>query len=243
MCHPASCVADDLKASALGVIATVAQNNPYTQNALMNLNALPLILSLVTSGSTRTEVRLKALHATSCSVRNFETLENMFFSGNYLDVSHFTEEGVYVDTQLKRSEVCENGPQLIGTLLGASDIKLQRKAAFLLGALISPDNLEPEKLNGYYVACIAPLAAILTPMSSCIPEGSRGHGLDVDLREICLRTLLTFGNKGKTGEMLEAHGQVFSESKASAIARSTTGDDVENAQAEVQLWNSLFATR
>lgn len=236
ICHPGSNVADDLRGAVLGVIATVAQNNPFTQNALMNLNALPLIMNIAASSSTTTSVRLKALHAVSCIVRNFQPLETMFYSGQYPTRSHFSDQGVYLDVAVETAVETLNGPEALNLFLAAPEIKIRRKASFLLGALITNDSLSIEILNGYFDGCVEDLVGLVSPVS--VIEGD--EGLEVDLREITLRNLVCFAGKGKGSAMMEVYGDVLNQSKASAVTRINSGNGVENAQAELELWNSLF---
>jgi len=239
MCHPATGLPDELRASALGVIATVTQNNPYTQNALYNLNALPLMIGIAT-GSSGVPLRLKAIHAISCMVRSFPLQESVFFTGDYPSITNFTEDGKFVEhaTSTAAMPVIMTGPQVLSLFISDSDIKIRRKGAFLVGALITQDGLASEMLDGYYNACIQGLVSLVSPLSAS--AGEEG-GLEVDIREITLRTLTSFAQKGKGGDLLSQHGELITSSYASAKDRVTAGVDVENSQAEIELWDALFA--
>lgn len=242
MCHPATGLPNELRSVALGLLATVTQNNPYTQNALFNLNSLSLMVTLATSTDHGASLRPKAIHAISCLIRNFTPLEDMFFSGNYPSVTHFTDEGKFVEGASSSLTLPVNvtGPQVIASFLRDSDINVKRKGSFLLSALISQDGLSADKLQGYYDACVGSIVSLLSSLSDPIPEGETGHGLDVDVREIALRTLVSFIEKGKGGEMMALHRDALEACQTSALNRVKSGVDVENAEIEVDLWKDLF---
>ena len=80
--HPATPVPDELKSAALGVLATVAQNNPFAQDALLNLRLLPLLKETLLDRDRKSpSLRVKALHCTSCLVRSYPPAEAAFFAG------------------------------------------------------------------------------------------------------------------------------------------------------------------
>lgn len=245
MCHPATGLSDELRSAALGIVATVTQNNPYTQNALFNLNTLPMIVGIATDGANSTTLRLKAIHAISCMIRSFPPLEHVFFTGVYPSVTNFTDEGVFVEGSEPTTPLAPllSGPQVLASFLSNSDIRVQRKGAFLVGALITgQEDVGADKLDGYYSACIQGLVSLVGPFTTVVPEGEPGHGLDIDLREITLQTLAYFAERGKWGDMLRDYGAALTASRTAASERVTAGVDVENAKAEASLWTDLFAT-
>ena len=91
----------ELRAEVLSVLATVAQNNPYAQDALLACRALPMAVALLldappengeegggegtttttTTTTTPPALRVKALHFLSCLSRGHPPAEEAFFRG------------------------------------------------------------------------------------------------------------------------------------------------------------------
>jgi len=162
------------------------------------------------------------------------------------------------------------GPTLLARLLSPSsptaaegDVKLQRKAAFLLHALCSSDDLNEEWAAAYAEACAAPLVAILASPPAAASAGAEadaasagvetaGCVFDVDLRESSLRALATLAGKSARcsasvfaaplkGALALAQG----EATARAVALGRSGKDADafaNAKVEVGMWKALFSS-
>jgi len=56
----------ELRWRSSDLIATLTQNNPYCQNAVVEANLLPLLVKLLDDASEDEQVRVKALYAISC---------------------------------------------------------------------------------------------------------------------------------------------------------------------------------
>lgn len=50
------------------LIATLTQNNPYCQNAVLDAKLLPLLMKLLDDATEDEQVRVKALYALSCKL-------------------------------------------------------------------------------------------------------------------------------------------------------------------------------
>jgi hypothetical protein len=81
--HPslAAAVPARVRGACFGVLATVAQNNPFAQQAFLNLGVLPLATAVLLAPDSPPSLQVKALHCLSCVVRNFEWCEAAFFAG------------------------------------------------------------------------------------------------------------------------------------------------------------------
>jgi len=58
----------ELRWRTADLIATLTQNNPYCQNAVLEVNLLPLLLKLLDDALEDEQVRIKALYAVSCKL-------------------------------------------------------------------------------------------------------------------------------------------------------------------------------
>jgi len=55
------------------LIATLTQNNPYCQDAVVEARLLPLLIKLLDDASEDEQVRVKALYAVSCELNNIHS--------------------------------------------------------------------------------------------------------------------------------------------------------------------------
>ncbi|CAF0785493.1 unnamed protein product [Brachionus calyciflorus] len=74
----------EIKALCCELIGTLAQNNPYCQETLLNAKFMPIILYKLDKDSDN--VKVKALFALSCLVRDYEIGQNKLLEGNALDI-------------------------------------------------------------------------------------------------------------------------------------------------------------
>jgi len=58
----------ELRWRAADLIATLTQNNPYCQNAVLEAKLLPMLVKLLDDASEDEQVRVKALYAVSCKL-------------------------------------------------------------------------------------------------------------------------------------------------------------------------------
>jgi len=58
----------ELRWRSAELIATLTQNNPYCQNAVLEVKLLPLLVKLLDSALEDEQVRIKALYAVSCKL-------------------------------------------------------------------------------------------------------------------------------------------------------------------------------
>lgn len=98
----------ELRWRCLELLATVSQNNPYAQTAILSLKLLPAILLMIDSDPNPT-VRVKSLYALSCLVRS----------------------NVEAQTKLK----AHDGLSVLVRALGSEEEKVRTKATFLITAL------------------------------------------------------------------------------------------------------------
>jgi hypothetical protein len=165
--HPflAKAMPASVRGACFGVLATVAQNNPYAQDAFLNLGVLPLAKAVLLAQESEPALKVKALHCLSCVVRNHAANEAAFFSGasarepTAVAVAadsepaspaqpaphfYFEPQGVFVEEAAARGATSYDlgpnatlpGPEVLGKCLeSGNDPRLQKKAAFFLHAL------------------------------------------------------------------------------------------------------------
>ena len=101
-----------LRWKAAEVIATACQNNPFCQNAVTQLNGIPLLVDLLNSDDVDI-VRVKALYALSSLIKSCETSSKIFMNAD--------------------------GATTLLKVLNSDLLKLRIKAAFLIRGLILDD--------------------------------------------------------------------------------------------------------
>lgn len=75
----------EVRALTCELIGTLAQNNPYCQESLIESKILPLMLFKLDKDASD-EVKIKAMFAISCMTRDFELGHRKLLEGNGLDV-------------------------------------------------------------------------------------------------------------------------------------------------------------
>jgi len=240
-------VPEELRKETLAVLATVAQNNPYAQDALMAQGALPIFVKIAESSASTSsadvaadaaaegaaaaasapkpasnQLRLKALHAMSCLARG-----------------HPAAEAALVGEEVRGVETLES-------CLATDFIRLQRKATFVTSALIISDHADAAALSAYY----GRLAPILVAQAENVG--------DIDVRENTAKALTTFAKRGFAESIREEYGgrldavmalcEARSKGAGTPMAGEAAGgpafdedENGENATAELALWTELRA--
>lgn len=219
-----SLVPSPLVCAAFGILATVAQNNPFAQDAMLAHGALPLFVARLRDGSISEgaaegdgtagdtpQVQAKALHAVSCLIRGHAVAEAQFASPEVQGIS------------------------ILHQCLSSPDVKLRRKGTFLVFALVSSDTGQrPE--------------AFLQELGPDLARQAEEEQ-DVDVRENTISCLLAFVRKGlRPPDVTEASERCRRRVSATQALQlvALTNDDaegpsLENLQAELQLWENYAA--
>ncbi|XP_015586417.1 hsp70-binding protein 1 isoform X2 [Cephus cinctus] len=132
------------------IIAELTQNNPFCQEKVLEIGAMPILLNMVDSDPSE-QARIKALYAVSCLVR-----ENPI-SLRHMDVN----DGYSVLLRAIQSPV----------------EKLQIKSAFLLSSLCNKDNSDNLKATLVRMGLVEQIAGLLA-MGGLLPD-TREHLLRV----------------------------------------------------------------
>ncbi|CAK9815132.1 Hsp70-binding protein 1 [Anthophora quadrimaculata] len=127
---------------AADVIAELAQNNPFCQERFLETGLFPILLNMVDTDPAEA-VRIKALYAVSCIVREHPT------SLKYMDMY--------------------DGYSVLFRAMQSSVKKLQIKSAFLLSSLCNKGNTTDLKLTLVNMGLIEQAAALLA-FTDTLPE-------------------------------------------------------------------------
>lgn len=127
---------------AADVIAVLAQNNPFCQERFLETGLFPILLNSIDTDPAEA-VRIKALYAVSCIVREHPT------SLKYMDMY--------------------DGYSVLFRAMQSSVKKLQIKSAFLLSSLCNKENTTDLKLTLVNMGLIEQAAALLA-FTDTLPE-------------------------------------------------------------------------
>ncbi|CAK9832028.1 Hsp70-binding protein 1 [Anthophora retusa] len=127
---------------AADVIAELAQNNPFCQERFLETGLFPILLNMIDTDPAEA-VRIKALYAVSCIVREHPT------SLKYMDMY--------------------DGYSVLFRAMQSSVKKLQIKSAFLLSSLCNKENTTDLKLTLVNMGLIEQAAALLA-FTDTLPE-------------------------------------------------------------------------
>jgi len=237
-----------LRAALLGVLATVAQNNPFAQEALYQAGALAIYLEALQSQETPSAMKAKALHAVSCLVRGHADLEHALLvpassspqARESAGGDAHTAGGVQNDTASSsatgdadataRPAAPAQGLQTLADMVSSDTLKLRRKACFLVSALASSERLELHTVRVLFNATVPSIVDLL------------GSETDVDARDQAIRALRTFADRGLVSELQADYGTRLVEIRdaAKASEKSAAPDDKENLSIEVSNLGELL---
>ncbi|CAK4617985.1 unnamed protein product [Aphanomyces euteiches] len=182
-----------IRAGAAEVFATCAQNNPPVQKAGLDAHVLEALCKLARDENATCQV--KAILGISCMIRSLDKTAELWFV-----------------------QKCD-GLQLLQTCLTKDDLRLQRKALFLLRYLANADLANAQQLldQGQYI-------------SACKQFIGKD---DVDLNESSLQALADFASCGPAFKAACKKAQLVPLVQARIAAiDALQGEEVEFAQEE-----------
>lgn len=139
----------EIRALTCELIGTCAQNNPYCQTTLLASKILPLMFYKLDKDSSD-EVRIKALFAISCLVRDFEEGQQKLIEGNGLDILikalRSTVEKLQIKTCFLCSSICNN-----------STIKSQLTSKHLIETLVEMYSRPDSNIHEHLLSAITVL--------------------------------------------------------------------------------------
>jgi hsp70-interacting protein len=194
--------------ACLGVLATMCQNNPPVQLELLNLGSLRILTQLYDEEDD-TEWRSKVIQTISANVRSHAVAEEVF-------------------CQL------EEGRRVVGAALGLgsaeTSVALEKRALFLLRALITSDTSSRERVQWF------------NPSIAYICENFFGEDHNFELREMSLALLeQILEQKHSVDTVLDRKNALISLGiqRVSAI-RALKSEEMEYANVELEHWENIL---
>jgi hsp70-interacting protein len=204
-------IASNLRHSAVGILATLTQNNPPVQIAFCgeSVEGLEKLATLFASSSDDAKMQKKILQAMSCAVRAQADLEESFVN----------------------SAACRAVLQASVTSTGNS--QLQAKGVFTLRTLVTSDTATP--------ATVEKFSDILFPsILSFVTHTTEGHdGNDVTVREESLRVLGALS--ASVLAPYAGDVTVAAKERATVIAAIADAEEKSWCDEEIELWTTLIA--
>lgn len=100
----------EIRALTCELVGTLAQNNPYCQETLINAKYLPILLYKLDKDSDN--VKVKSLFALSCLIREYEIGQQKLLEGNALDILikclNSQVEKIKIKCSFLISSICRN---------------------------------------------------------------------------------------------------------------------------------------
>jgi hsp70-interacting protein len=201
-----------IQTSCLGVLATMASNNPPIQKELLEMGAIKTLSQIYQETPNEPDFRAKIIQALSASVRSYELSEQVFC-------------GV------------EQAPDLVleGLQPGTGSDVLQKRTLFFLRALITSDDSTRERVRlfGPSVAFVADHLIVPTD------EDTPGMA---EIREMGLAFLLQILEQKKSVDTILERKESLVALGVQRIQalRALTGDEKEYATVELETWEGLL---
>ena len=203
-----------IQTSCLGVLATMASNNPPIQKELLEMGAIKTLSEIFQSTPEETDFRARIIQALSATVRSYELSEQVFCGVE--QAPHLVLEGL------------QPGP--------GKDV-LQKRTMFFLRALITSDDSTRERVRLFDSSIAFVADHLIVPLSPDEDTPSMA-----EIREMGLALLLQILEQKKSvdailarKESLVAHGV----QRVQAL-RALTGEEKEFAAVELETWEALI---
>jgi hsp70-interacting protein len=208
-------VPQSIRATCLGILSTLAQNNPHVQQELLESGACKTLSDLFFSEQASASIKAKVMQALSSIVRNNEVPEQVFCS--LPQAPTLFMEGLRVDNKNKSS-------------LYSS---LQTKSLFFLKALLTSDASTPERVKTFQTAVVYVADHYLDTTT----------GMPPDLREMTISLLEQLVDRKLIAPaVLASRKDVLVAQAVQRISqiRALTGEEKEFAQMELDHWETFL---
>eukprot|EP00339_Tiarina_fusa_P027172 CAMPEP_0117069882 /NCGR_PEP_ID=MMETSP0472-20121206/49044_1 /TAXON_ID=693140 ORGANISM="Tiarina fusus, Strain LIS" /NCGR_SAMPLE_ID=MMETSP0472 /ASSEMBLY_ACC=CAM_ASM_000603 /LENGTH=322 /DNA_ID=CAMNT_0004792659 /DNA_START=197 /DNA_END=1165 /DNA_ORIENTATION=- len=209
-----SSIPQSIRSSCLGILSTLAQNNPHVQRELLEMGACKTLSDLFfasSSSASSKSLQAKVMQAMSSMVRNNEIAEEVFCK--------LPQAPALFMKGLALSE-------------GNNSTSLRTKSLFFLKALLTSDASTPERVKTFQTAIIH------------IVDHYLDVELSPDLREMAISLLeQVFGRTLLSLEILAGGRKDVLVARAVqriAQIRALTGEGTEFAQTELEHWENLL---
>lgn len=198
-----------VRSLAASLVAELAQNNPYCQKLLLEADALPKLMDLLSD----TETATNGIHAISCLVRAYEPCLKAFVEVGGLEcllgcLQQLDQEKIIVRSLFLLNSLCSDYPNI-------RDDLIQLKAVEQVISVLKPTAEFDVRLE----TALSTLC-ILTENPEAI---TRCKDSDLNLKEILEEIIKLSGNKPECKETIEycqiLQKKIFDESQIDATDR------------------------
>merc|ERR1712241_934614 len=203
----------------LGILATLAQNNPPVQKDLMELGAVKILsdIFLLETSLTPLSTKTRTMQALSAMVRCYDLTEAVF-------------------------EALPQAPVLmvqgLSTDPSVSNASLRSKTSFFLRAFLTSDTATKKRAHNFRHA----IAMIADTDSLYLNDDGSGDGVAIQLRESALSTIQQLLERRLAVTLLLQRKQHLVSLGIRRIQqlRSATGEEAEVTRIELQHWETLL---
>jgi len=212
-------VPEAIRNICLGIISTLAQNNPPVQKELLELGAIKTLseLFLLEASLTPLSTKTKIMQALSAIVRCYDLTEAVF-------------------EQLPQAPVLM--VQGLSTDPSVSNTSLRTKTLFFLRAFVGSDTGTPVRAKTFQHA----IAAIANTDSEYLNGNSNDDVIAIQLRESALALLRQLLERRLAVTLLLQRKQHLASLGVQRIQklRSLTGDEAEMTRGELEHWEAFL---
>lgn len=222
-----------IRTRCLGILATMAQNNPPVQDKLLvDENGLSILGRLFFENSQSMEndadgkLRVKVLHALSCAIRGHDVGEESFCQSAHLrsilDLGLGAVAMVPAGDQVTEDELTRRVPPSA----------LRKKSLFLLRALVTSDTSSRERVRAFSTAIKKVVDTVVTTNVD-----------DVELVETSVGLLVSvLRQKKSVNTILDERNDLVGKgiTRVAELRKIPEGEDKEYAKTELDLWESLI---
>jgi len=240
------CIAEDtvpslrpIQLSCLGVLATMASNNPPLQKELLEMGAIKTLCEVFEKSAADFAFQAKIMQALSAMVRSYELSEQVFCGVE--QSRHVLFAGLQVQQQQYQAQQDESRSSL------AAQQALQKRTLFFLRALITSDDSTQERVRQFahsiaYVADHLVLLDVRENGDNADVAANNGAAGAAEIREMALALLMQILEQQKSVNTIldRKNGLVAQGVQRVAALRALTGDEREFAAAELETWEALL---
>lgn len=230
-----SLIPSSIRADSLSILATMAQNNPPVQEALLVVeDGLSTLGKLFFEESQTQEediqgiMRSRILRAISCAIRGHIVGEESFCRNAHL--RSILDLGLGAVAMVPAGSSANVSDEEMATR--KPPLALRKKSLFLLRALVTSDTSTRQRVRDFSTSLNKVIDNVLAETKE-----------DEDLFETSLATLLSVLRQKKSVNIIldeKNHLVAKGVSRVAEIRRMPEGDDKEYAKTESDLWESII---
>lgn len=214
---PAPIIPEPIRNICLGILSTLAQNNPPVQKELLEIGALKTLsdMFLLDSSTTSLSTKTKIMQSVSAIVRNCDLTEAVFEQLPQAPV--LMVQGLSSDPEV-------------------SNVSLRTKTLFFLRAYLTSDNATPERAKTFSYA----IALVADPQY--LNDNGEDDGAAITLRESSIALLQQLLERRMAVTLLLQRKNILASLGVERIKnmRALTGDDADRTKEELHLWETFL---